>query len=152
MEKPSKFNIRVYGLLFNEDGDILVSDEERFGNKFTKFPGGGLEYGEGITSCLKREYLEELNQKIEIVEHFYTTDFYQKSAFDNQDQLISIYYMVKPIGVLNFKISKNPFDFNRESSVFQSFRFIPIKTLSENIFTFTIDKHIACLIKDTFTK
>ncbi|MBT6438693.1 MAG: NUDIX domain-containing protein [Flavobacteriales bacterium] len=152
MATPSNFNIRVYGLLFNEQGDVLVSDEERFGNRFTKFPGGGLEFGEGLTDCLKREYIEELNQNIEVINHFYTTDFYQKSAFDNQDQLISIYYVVKPIGVVNFKISKNPFDFNRKSAVFQSFRFIPVKTLSENNFTFPIDKHIARLIKDTFTK
>ena len=152
MATPSNFNIRVYGLLFNEHGDVLVSDEERFGNRFTKFPGGGLEFGEGVTDCLKREYIEELNQNIEVINQFYTTDFYQKSAFDNQDQLISIYYVVKPIGVVNFKISKIPFDFNRESIVFQSFRFIPIKTLSENNFTFPIDKHVARLIKDTFTK
>ncbi|MBL4624869.1 MAG: NUDIX domain-containing protein [Flavobacteriales bacterium] len=63
MAKPNKFNIRVYGLLFNEQGDLLVSDEERFGNKFTKFPGGGLEFGESIISCLIREYNEELKQK-----------------------------------------------------------------------------------------
>jgi len=152
MENPNKFNIRVYGLLFNDQGDILVSDEERFGNRFTKFPGGGLEFGEGLSDCLKREFIEELNQNIEVINHFYTTDFYQKSAFDNQDQLISIYYVVKPIGVMSFKISKNPFDFNKESDVLQAFRFIPVKTLSENNFTFPIDKHIVCLIKDTFTK
>ena len=152
METPSNFNIRVYGLLFNEQGDVLVSDEERFGNRFTKFPGGGLEFGEGLTDCLKREYIEELNQRVEILEHFYTTDFYQKSAFDNQNQLISIYYIVKPIGGVNFKISTTPFDFDVKSSDLQSFRFVSIKTLSENNFTFPIDKHVARLIKDTFTK
>ncbi len=70
MENPNKFNIRVYGLLFNDQGDILVSDEERFGNRFTKFPGGGLEFGEGLSDCLKREFIEELNQNIEVINHF----------------------------------------------------------------------------------
>jgi len=152
MSSLRKFNIRVYGLLFSNEGDILVSDEARFGKKFTKFPGGGLEFGEGIIDCLKREYIEELNQRVEILEHFYTTDFYQKSAFDNQNQLISIYYIVKPIGGVNFKISTTPFDFDVKSSDLQSFRFVSIKTLSENNFTFPIDKHVARLIKDTFTR
>ena len=152
MSSLGKFNIRVYGLLFSNKGDILVSDEARFGKKFTKFPGGGLEFGEGVIDCLKREYMEELNQRVDVVEHFYTTDFYQKSAFDNQDQLISIYYVVKPVGRVNFKTSKTPFDFDLESSDLQSFRFEPINNLSENNFTFPIDKHVARLIIDTFAK
>ena len=150
MAKPNKFNIRVYGLLFNEQGDLLVSDEERFGNKFTKFPGGGLEFGESIISCLIREYNEELKQKIEVAEHFYTTDFFQKSAFDSNDQLISIYYIVKPVGEINFKVSDSSFDFESSEKERQSFRFIPIKNLSENHFTFPIDKHVCSLIMDTF--
>ena len=34
----------------------------------------------------------EMNLKIEVTEHIYTTDFYQKSAFNADDQIISIYY------------------------------------------------------------
>ena len=39
------FNIRVYGVLQNKNGDVLVSDEFIRGNQYTKFPGGGLEFG-----------------------------------------------------------------------------------------------------------
>ena len=42
-----KFNIRVYGLLINDRNEILVSDEFRMGVFMTKFPGGGLKFGEG---------------------------------------------------------------------------------------------------------
>ena len=38
-----KFNVRVYGLLINECNQILISDEEEYGVRFSKFPGGGLE-------------------------------------------------------------------------------------------------------------
>ncbi|HTK18679.1 MAG TPA: NUDIX domain-containing protein, partial [Mucilaginibacter sp.] len=86
------FNVRVYGLLINENQEILVSDEQEYGMRFTKFPGGGLEYGEGMTDGLKREFVEECNLDIEIINHFYTTDFFVKSAF-NESQIISVYYV-----------------------------------------------------------
>ena len=76
-----KFNVRVYGILITEEGDLLLSDEYDFGFPHTKFPGGGLEYGEGTRECLMREFIEECNLKIEVLDHFYTTDFFQKSAF-----------------------------------------------------------------------
>ena len=85
------FNIRVYGLVINDREELLVTDEFRAGMKMTKLPGGGLIWGEGIHDCLKREFKEELNCSIDILEHFYTTDFFQISAFNNEHQLISIY-------------------------------------------------------------
>ena len=55
------FNIRVYGILKDSQNRILVTDEFIRGNYFTKFPGGGLEFGEGTRDCLKREFKEEAN-------------------------------------------------------------------------------------------
>ena len=146
-----RFNIRVYGVLLDSEQGVLVTDEERFGMKFTKFPGGGLEFGEGIKDCLLREYEEELNQKIEVVDHFYTTDYFQQSAFNKNDQLISVYYLVKPVGEYAFKISSASFDFDpSESEEPQSFRFIPVENLSENDFTFPVDKLVAKMIRSKF--
>ncbi len=75
------FNVRVYGILVNDKNQILLSDEIIRGNFYTKFPGGGLEIGEGTRECLKREFKEEMNLEVEVEKHFYTTDFYQQSAF-----------------------------------------------------------------------
>ena len=91
----SGYNIRVYGILMNNCGEILLSKEHRFGKKFTKFPGGGHKLGEGLLDGLKREFKEELGISIGIVRHFYTTDYFQVSAFDKSHQLISIYYKVE---------------------------------------------------------
>lgn len=90
----NRFNLRVYALILNEFDEILLSDECRNGYFFTKFPGGGVEYGEGIIDALKRELCEELNLSIEEATFFYVSEFFQKSAFKPQDQLISFYYLI----------------------------------------------------------
>lgn len=91
MEK--RFNVRVYGIWIN-DTQILVNEEMIRGRKVIKFPGGGMDWGEGTIDCLKREWKEELGIDIEVIQHFYTTDFFQQSAFD-ESQVISIYYLVR---------------------------------------------------------
>lgn len=87
------FNIRVYGLLIQQN-KILLCEEIIHGNKIIKFPGGGLEFGEGTINCLKREFKEELGIEISDISHFYTTDFFVESIFRSTDQVISIYYKV----------------------------------------------------------
>lgn len=92
--KPIAFTIRVYGLLIN-NGQILLSRENIHGDVYTKFPGGGLEFGEGITDCLKREFMEEVQIELSSFDHFYTTEGYFPSAFHNPPkQVLSIYYKV----------------------------------------------------------
>jgi 8-oxo-dGTP diphosphatase len=140
-----RFNVRVYGLLINEHQEILVSDEQEYGMQFTKFPGGGLEYGEGMTDGLKREFVEECNAEVEVLSHFYTTDFFVKSAF-NDSQIISIYYMVKNINPLELNFKTEIFDFDGEGEVLQAFRWVKLSELREDDFTFPIDKHVAGLL------
>src|SRR5690606_12478015 len=68
------FNLRVYGVLINEQKQVLVADEFIRGKYYTKFPGGGLEYGEGTRDCLLREFMEVMTLRIEVGDHIYTTD------------------------------------------------------------------------------
>jgi 8-oxo-dGTP diphosphatase len=146
------FNVRVYGLLFDEQKRLLVSDEFIRGNYFTKLPGGGLEFGEGTRDCLQREFMEETGLEVEIGEHIYTTDFFQISAFNNKDQLISIYYSVKAKAPIQLETKIKPFDFaahqtadpNGESEVF---RWIEWNDLSENDMSLPIDKVVIGLLK-----
>lgn len=91
--KIKKFNLRVYGLLVR-DGKLLVSAEKYVGWDLRKFPGGGVEYGEGVKDALKREWKEELEAEIEIGELFYVTDYFLQSAYRDEDQIISFYYRV----------------------------------------------------------
>src|ERR1700704_3114241 len=140
MQLPTSFTIRVYGILMNNEKGILITDEFENGKRFSKFPGGGLELGEGIRDCLIREWKEELGQTIEIIEHFYTTDFFQISAFNPKQQVISIYFLVKALDELQVKISDKPFDFPEDKEGAQSFRWVDMKNFSEEVMTFPIDK------------
>lgn len=134
------FNVRVYGLLIH-DNALLVSDEFIKGNKITKLPGGGLEFGEGTRECLAREFKEELDIDVEVAEHFYTTDFYVSSSFDTSSQVISIYYFVNPLLKPDFKTSLSAHNYvNKEGA--QSFRWIKLSDLKETDFTLIIDRRV----------
>ena len=140
------FNVRVYGLLINEQNQVLISDEQEYGVRFIKFPGGGLEIGEGLLDGLKREFVEECEAEVEILSHFYTTDFFVRSAF-NDSQIISVYYKVRNITPLNFPIKTIPYDFDGEGDLLQAFRWVNIADLTTDDVTFPTDKRVVELLR-----
>jgi 8-oxo-dGTP diphosphatase len=148
------FNIRVYGILLDENKRVLVSDEFIRGHYYTKFPGGGLELGEGTRDCLKREFKEEMDLDVGIGDHIYTTDFFQMSAFNPEHQIISIYYFAKALGPITSPLRSRPFDFDeREMNLYratgetETFRFINWEDFSEYSVTLPIDKVVARILK-----
>ncbi len=139
--KVENFNIRVYGILSNLNGEILVTDEFRNGMNMTKFVGGGLEKGEGIADGLKREFREEMGIEIEVKALFYLNDFLQISTFNPKDQLISIYYQVTTADWHGVQKSiDNP-------TLEQSFKWVRLKSFSEDNLTFPIDKVVLNKLK-----
>lgn len=149
MKNKGEFTIRVYGLVLNDKNEILLTDEFQLNTKMTKFPGGGLEFGEGTLSCLEREFEEECKgQKITNIRHFYTTDFYQKALFFDNHQLISIYYLAELEPPIKFNISTKPFGFDKMENGNQSFRWVDIKSLHSATLTFPIDRIVLEKIKE----
>jgi len=139
------FNIRVYGLLLNELNQVLVSDEQRMGIEFTKFPGGGLEWGEGLKDCLVREFLEEVEIKIEVGELFYMTDFFQVSAFDPNEQIFSVYYVVDFTDWKTIPVTDKAFDLKGRQEVH---RWVNLVEIDSDAFKFPIDKIVADKLKE----
>ena len=152
------FTIRVYGVMMNGQKEVLVSDEYIRGGYYTKFPGGGLEFGEGTRDCLKREFMEEMNLKVEVGEHIYTTDFFQVSAFNPEHQIVSIYYFVQPLEEIKVPLRTKPFDFDEEQlkkyelhKEIETFRFVSWEDLSEETVNLPIEKIVIRMIKEKFT-
>ena len=150
----SMFNIRVYGILINEKRQVLVSDEFIRGAYITKFPGGGLEFGEGTRECLAREFMEEMNLKVKVADHIYTTDFYQQSAFNAAHQIISIYYFAEALEPITAPLRSKAFDFDaqqmktyNEIGETETFRFIDWDDFSAESVSLPIDKTVANMIK-----
>lgn len=135
-----RFNIRVYGLLI-QNGQILVNEELIAGKRIIKFPGGGLDWGEGTHDCLKREWLEELQLDINVLDHFYTTDYFQPSAFDDS-QIISIYYTIDaqvPENIINQESNERTY-------------WLSISDIGAHTFTLPIDKIVGQLLRDKYLK
>ncbi|MBN2482453.1 MAG: NUDIX domain-containing protein [Bacteroidales bacterium] len=142
------FNIRVYGLVINDRNEVLLTDEYLLNRKMTKFPGGGLHFGEGPAACILREAMEEFGQEVEIIDHFYTTHFFQRALFYNDHQLISIYYRIRFKGSIQFRISDRPFDFPGMVNGSQSFRWARIASMKEDDLSFPVDRYVLKLLKE----
>lgn len=130
MEKIDKFNIRVYALLIIDE-KLLVIKEQYAGETLVKFPGGGLEFGEGIIDCLKREFMEELNLKVIDCVHFYTQEDFVRSKFRKNEQLLTIYYQVKVENIAGLQVLDNEI---------QELRWIDLTQLSVEMLPLPIDK------------
>lgn len=147
------FNVRVYGILIDSQDRLLVSDEFIRGAYITKLPGGGLEIGEGTRDALAREFMEEANLEIIVGAHFYTTDFFQISAFNNKDQIISIYYLVHSNKTETISAKEKLFDFTPEqvadiTGTAEHLRWVSLNELSEETMTLPIDKVAIKLLLD----
>jgi len=136
----SPFNIRVYGLLMNDQNQVLVSDERRNGVCFSKFPGGGVEFSEGLHDALQREFMEELKIEIQIGNLFYVNTHLQISAFNSNQQLLAFYFFVNTLNHSEITTSNNykPLIEDGENQ-----RWVQVNEEFKNLVTFPLDKIVA---------
>ncbi|MBY5958408.1 NUDIX domain-containing protein [Membranicola marinus] len=118
-----RFNLRVYGILVRK-GKLLLSEEQYLGKTLVKFPGGGVEYGEGVQEALVREWNEEAGCPIKINSIFHATDKFIQSAFDPKDQLVSLYYIISSDEDVNDSLAEHKFfwvDLNHKNATTLTF-------------------------------
>ena len=135
---------RVYGFLINNSRQVLVSAERFKGIPLIKFPGGGVEWGEGLQDALIREFKEELKISIRVNENIYFNDFPVESAIDKRYQVQAFFYHVEPLEPMRFStvLSLEPPEKNTEN-----FIWVDLENLSEELFTFEIEKQAARTLK-----
>ena len=142
-----RFNVRVYFFLVEGQGGspaispedrVLISDEWIGGRRCTKWPGGGLEFGEGPRDCALREAREELGQSIALGPLVHATGGCVRSQWKPQEQVLCYYYLANLQGPPAFRMATEPFDFEGDSV--QSFRWEKAGDLNPETFTFDTDR------------
>jgi ADP-ribose pyrophosphatase YjhB (NUDIX family) len=138
--QQNNYTIRVYAIITNTENEVLLMNETYRGITFTKFPGGGLEWGEGILDCIKRELSEELSLHNLPLAQFYITDFFQESFFDVQTQVVSVYYKTTQA------VDKHSIQCSKEDEHLLGIHWVPMDVFGAHHLTFPIDKHVAKML------
>lgn len=92
------YRVSAKALIRNSAGEILVVKEHQ---DLWELPGGGVDHGESIHECLKRELLEELKITNEFIEVFNKVETqYMPSRPDKELDFwkMSMYFDVRIIG------------------------------------------------------
>ena len=152
-EPPKRFNVRVYFLLvagaseaslgqgvagLTAEDEVLVSDEVIAGRNCTKWPGGGLEFGEGPRDCALREAREELGQDIVLGPLVHATGTFVRSAWRPEEQVLCHYYLARLDEPPGFPITEVPFP--ADASIVQSFRWVRLADFDGSALTFATDR------------
>ena len=131
------FNVRVYALIV-KNNRLLISEEQHGGVFLRKFPGGGLQFGEGIVQALHRELKEELNADVESEKLLCVTEDFVVSFLNNKQQVIGVHYLVE----LKQDYSDNHLDNNRVEleNGYIHFKWVMIDELKADDFSSPVDK------------
>jgi 8-oxo-dGTP diphosphatase len=117
----NQIRIRVCGVCI-EDGKILLLNHIgiRENSDFWCPPGGGLQFGETIEDCLKREFLEETNTEISVGKFLTVNEFVNPPL-----HAIELFYEVKIIS----GIPKKGIDPEMEEQIISDLRWLGLEEI-----------------------
>lgn len=118
-----RLRIRVCGLLFKHDSLLLVQLKSPVTDSLIWTPpGGGLEFGETMHECLKREFVEETGLKIE-VNHLVHVNEMIREPF----HAIEFYFSVTQTGG-SLAAGRDP-ELSDEEQLFRDIKWKPVKDI-----------------------
>jgi len=98
----NKLRVRVCGLCLDNNRLLMINHKGIKDGDFWAPPGGGLQFGETLEACLKREFLEETGLHIEIQSFQFICEFIKMPL-----HAIEIFFLVK-ISQGSLKIGFDP--------------------------------------------
>ena len=114
--------------------------QDIFGQMF-----GGMSMQSNSQRSRGKNIVHEVNLTLKEIKHFYTTDFFQQSSFNKNDQLISIYYTAKlSKNIFGSKLTQNP------SKNHPAFCWHNLNEISDKDFHFPIDKYVYSMLKKNY--
>ncbi len=132
-----KFNVRVYALIVNGH-KLLVSKEQIDHIKMFKFPGGGLEFGEGLKDAILRELKEELKLTPLKIEQFYISESFVQSQLRDNEQVLAVYYRIWYKGDLELRSIEQATTFGSKNNL--SFEWRNLDDTLLKVLSFDTDK------------
>lgn len=145
-----RFTVRVYAVFLNNKSQILLCDEKFGKHDICKFPGGGLEWGEGTLECLTREIKEELDMEVEVNELFHVTDYFQEAFHDANKQVVNIYYKSRLLSIENFPTCDHSQFPDKEGDGNQFIRWVDLDTFNLSQLTFETERQVLRKILTNF--
>jgi 8-oxo-dGTP diphosphatase len=118
-----KLRLRVCGICI-EAGQILAVKHQYLGEGGYLWapPGGGLQYGESVESCLKREFIEETGLDIAVERFLFVNEFLKVPLHG-----IELFFEVRRIGG-SLKVGQDP-EMLPEQQMIEAVAFLSAATL-----------------------
>jgi 8-oxo-dGTP diphosphatase len=88
----NKVRVRICGLCIVDEKMLLVNHSSITMSNFWAPPGGGLNFEEPASDCLKREFLEETGLEIEVADFLFACEFIRHPL-----HAVELFFKVKPI-------------------------------------------------------
>lgn len=131
-----KIRIRVAVVLIKGNKILLVQHQKK-GRKYWLLPGGGLEYGETIEECAKRELREEANLHITVGDLILVSESIPP---DDHRHVVNLYYRGEIVsGTLK----------QGDDPVINDIRFIPLSELIGLDFFPNVKKELLYILENS---
>lgn len=151
MNKKWHKHFGVYGVCCKEQKILVVIKRGGPYDSLYDLPGGSFKENEGLSQCLKREYLEETNSQVEIIKNIGCYDFLLNAEYNGckYTHHIAQFYVVnilannkKPLK----RFLKNT-NYNEENDS-MGYKWVDIKLINKNNSSPLVIKAIELLCND----
>lgn len=116
----NKVRVRACGVCWENDRLLMVNHDSITSTNFWAPPGGGVEFGQSIERCLKKEFIEETGLNITPGEFLFGCEFIQQPIHS-----IELFYQVK-VYAGNLRTGSDP-----EIQIIKDVQFLTVEEIAK---------------------